>query len=45
MPKAMHEALRRKGYSEESAYKIMNAQKTKKKAKGKGKTLRQIARS
>ena len=44
MPKAMHEALRRKGDYEESAYKIMNSQKTKRKAK-KGKTLRQIARS
>lgn len=44
MPKAQHEALRRKGFSEESSHKIMNAQKTKRKAKRQGKTLRQIAK-
>lgn len=32
MPKAQHRALKRKGYSEESANKIMNAQKKKRSA-------------
>lgn len=36
MPKAQHRALAKK-YGEESAYKIMNAQKTKAKAKAKAK--------
>jgi len=35
MPKAMHAALRRKGYSEKTAYKIMNSKKKKSKAKKK----------
>lgn len=33
MPKAQHAALKRKGFSDESAYKIMNSQKKKAKAK------------
>lgn len=37
MPKAMHRALKRKGYSESAAHRIMNAAKTKKKAKRKKK--------
>jgi hypothetical protein len=37
MPKAQHRALKRKGLSDESAYKIMNAQKSKRKAKAKAK--------
>lgn len=37
MPKAQHAALKRKGFSEESAAKIMNAQKKKRAAKAKGK--------
>jgi hypothetical protein len=36
MPKAQHAALKRKGYSEKSAAKIMNAQKRKRKTKKKG---------
>ncbi len=31
MPKKQHAALKRKGYSDETAYKIMNAQKSKRK--------------
>ena len=33
MPKRQHAALKRKGYSDVSAYKIMNAQKSKRKKK------------
>jgi hypothetical protein len=40
MPKAQHAALKRKGFSDKSAYKIMNAQKSKKKAKKKRKARR-----
>jgi hypothetical protein len=35
MPKKQHAALKRKGYSDEQAYKIMNAQKSKRKARKK----------
>lgn len=37
MPKKMHAALRRKGYSDETAYKIMNSKKKKSAAKRKKK--------
>jgi hypothetical protein len=37
MPKAQHAALKRKGYSDKQAYKIMNAQKSKRKKKAKKK--------
>jgi len=40
MPKAQHAALKRKGFSEESAHKIMNAQKSKRKKKAKRKKKR-----
>lgn len=35
MPKKQHAALKRKGYSDEEAFKIMNARKKKAKSKPK----------
>lgn len=35
MPKAQHRALKRKGFSDKQAYKIMNDQKSKRKKKKK----------
>lgn len=33
MPKKQHEALRRKGFTDEEAYRIMNSQKQKRRKK------------